>query len=86
MTSHSPLPFDDYLFSNLEELENFMFENEKDLLKHFFPKMETMELFGVWFSSESVKIYYVLKGGQHVTESIKNKKMKEWLELKANIA
>lgn len=80
--SKTALPFDDNLFSTLAKLEGFIFDNEESFLKRFICSLESegVELLGVYFSSECVKVHYLLSCGQHVGDTIKNDKVMEWIK------
>ena len=67
------------ILKNIEELEDFVFENAVELLDTF-AKGLPEELISVSFGSERVEIVYLLECGQHIGDRIKMDKFLEWKE------
>jgi hypothetical protein len=61
----------------IEELEDFIFEHEIELLDTF-AKGLAEELMSVRFGSESVEIVYLLECGQMVCDQVKIDKFLSW--------
>lgn len=51
----------------LTEWERVAFSSEPDFLDAFCHKAN--ELLGVYWSADNMKVYYLLKSGQHVTDT-----------------
>jgi len=62
----------------LNKLERFVFQNINSFLKVFAPRQNIMELLDVWFNSTSIKFYYVLESGQHITDEIALDTFMKW--------
>lgn len=56
---------------------DFIFGNEKNFID-IFCKGEIYDLIGVYFSDETIKVYYILECGQHITDSFKIEEYIEW--------
>ena len=61
--------------------EEFIFNSERDFLKKFAHKAN--DLIGVWFSSESVKINYLLECGQTISDSVDILEFLDWMKKSA---
>lgn len=63
----------------LQKWSNIIFEREKSFITKFVPwgVAEDVEILSVHFSSEMVKVNFLLSSGQHVVDSIK---IQDWLE------
>jgi len=57
---------------------DFVFDHEKEFLAKF--ALEAYDLTNIYFSTERIKIYYILESGQHVTDSIETKDFVTWME------
>ena len=68
----------DERFVFLNKLERFVFQNINSFLKVFAPRQNIMELLDVWFNSTSIKFYYVLESGQHITDEIALDTFMKW--------
>lgn len=67
------------ILKNIEELEEFVFDKEVELLDTF-AKGLPEELVNVKFGSESVDITYILECGQHVCDTIKMDEFLAWVD------
>lgn len=62
--------------AGLENIENIIFENESSFATEY---CYGNELISVSFNSETVKIYYILSNGQHITNSFSMRDFNTWL-------
>lgn len=69
------------LIKQIRELEDIVFENEKSFLNTFckFCDVDELELTGISFSSESVRIQFFDINGQHFSDSCSMQEFEYWL-------
>jgi hypothetical protein len=65
------------LTKQLEEIEKFIWENEESFLE--FLNLKNAELMNIWFGARNAKVYYLFDDYQHVTDTISNEKLLEFL-------
>ena len=65
------------LTKQLEQIEKFIWDNEDSFLE--FLNLKNAELMNIWFASRNAKVYYLFEGYQHVTDTISNGKLLEFL-------
>ncbi len=65
----------------LIKYEEIIFNNE-ELFKREFCDKSVMDLNGVYFNSESMKVNYVLLNGQHISNTFKLEVFENWLKNK----
>jgi hypothetical protein len=71
------------IIEQLKKLEDLVYEREESFLKRFsFNKDLLIGLAGIWFNSNTIKIYYILDCGQHITDNISWTDFNNWLENK----
>lgn len=71
----------DGIIEILDEWERIVFDNVESFEKDF---CHGEELVGVYWSSSSMKVYFMMRNGQHVTDGYSMDEWFEWLRNNKN--